>query len=106
MAWFDATPHNARKSRRVLIGSELCAGAMPKIEAIDYQMLADIQEIGLIEYDAAGAKPVSWSTLNAWAAMTGARLTGGEASLLRILSEAYLNQYRAACSEGATPPDA
>lgn len=72
---------------------------------MDNVMLADMQDVGFCEYGANGAEPLSWATLGAWADLTGARLAGGEAALLRTLSEAYIGQYRAASQEGALPPD-
>ncbi len=78
---------------------------MPNLEPSDWRMVADLEEIGLCEYGANGAQPLSWATLGAWAGLTGARLAGGEAALLRTLSEAYIGQYRAASQEGALPPE-
>lgn len=75
---------------------------MPHLEPTDGIMLADLVEMGVCEH---GGASLSWATIGAWAALTGARVTGQDVALLRALSAAYVAQYRSASAEGALPPD-
>lgn len=98
MAWLNATPKGAKKSRRAHIDM-LAENAetepeynLPEvIEA--YYLISTLSEIG--EAKLAGDKLVSiqWPDIEAWTNATGTRLTPAEMIAIKNLSGVYVSQF-------------
>lgn len=65
---------------------------MPEIGELEY-LVSFLFEIGEAERSDGCLKTVSWSTIKAWAEVTGMQLTPREALAIRSLSKAYVDQY-------------
>lgn len=76
---------------------------MPDPGQLEY-LINYLSEIGEAEIDGGHLSIIGWRTMQAWADMTGIKLTAGEALGLRRLSGAYVNQYYQSESSSCPAP--
>jgi hypothetical protein len=73
------------------------------------EVLEYLWDVGPVEATAMGIQPVSWSSIAAYQQATGIRLDAWEATQVRMLSLAYLDQHTrsqdANCPAPWTDPD-
>lgn len=67
-------------------------------------LIGHLFEVGPVSPGGMGPVPLTFQEIEAWARMTGVRLTAWEVRTLRSLSREYLAELRAAESPGRIPP--
>ena len=77
---------------------------MPPLLQGDRYLLQDFVATGRVEHGPMGIIPLSWQAVHAWASLSGADITGGEAELLRAMSAAYVGAFRSASERNPEPP--
>lgn len=113
MAWLSAPIVDSQGRRSKSRREQMTRLAETADEEPDYQMpdpgpleylLGYLAEIGEAEISGGHLSIIGWRTMQAWADMTGVRLTAGEALGLRRLSSAYVSQYYQSESSSCAAP--
>jgi hypothetical protein len=98
----DAPPPITRLQR--LLNDGAVAVEMPPVPDACGYLVDHLFEVGPAMPGGMGAAPISWQELQAWQHQCGVPLLPWEASLLRRLSQAYLNEHQAASVEDRPAP--
>jgi hypothetical protein len=99
MAWLNAVPDKATKSRREAMGTD------PEMPPCDAQYLAAyLFEVGPSIAGAMGEGPLTHAELLAWQSNTGIELNAWESRMLKRLSSEYLNAAFSAKEPACLPP--
>lgn len=99
-AKLDDSPPITRREKLLADGVDLSAlDPGPAAYLLDYFM-----DLGPMHYSAMGEAPIGYEQIDAWARITGIRLSPWEASTLRDLSYAYGMEKSAASDPNAAAP--
>lgn len=77
---------------------------MPKLSDISNYMISQAFDIGILQFDGMGMRPLNWQDLEAWIRVRGVPISSFEASMIMTISRTYVSSYNEFDGKAISPP--